>query len=145
MNIDKTKAMLIQKQKPHAKSKKNKHWKLGDKELKECVSYKYLCVTLKSNWSFSEHIEKLKEKAHKSYFPLYLKPKNGTVSRHVFFFYLFDNANAAILNYASEIWGLEEWSNLETLTKACKYALCVRSSATTDDVYAELGVVSFPF
>ena len=39
---------------------------------------------------------------------------------------------APILNYASEIWGFEEWSKLETLhLKACKYALGVRSSTTT--------------
>ena len=42
---------------------------------------------------------------------------------------------ASILNYASEIWGFEEWSKLETLhLKACKYALGVRSSTTTDAV-----------
>ena len=50
---------------------------------------------------------------------------------------------ASILHYASEIWGFEEWSKLETLhLKACKYALGVRSSTTTDAVYAELGRVS---
>ena len=49
---------------------------------------------------------------------------------------------APILNYASEIWGFEEWSKLETLhLKACKYALGVRPSTTTDAVYAELGRV----
>ena len=42
---------------------------------------------------------------------------------------------ASILNHASEIWGFEEWSKLETLDlKACKYALGVRSSTTTDAV-----------
>ena len=54
--------MLIQKQTSHAKSKRNKPWKIGNKELKECTSYKYLGVTLKSNGSFSEHIDKITEK-----------------------------------------------------------------------------------
>ena len=50
---------------------------------------------------------------------------------------------APILNHASEIWCFEEWSKLETLhLKACKYALGVRLSTTTDAVYAELGRVS---
>ena len=50
---------------------------------------------------------------------------------------------APILNYASEIWGFEEWSKLETFhLKACKYALGARSSTTADAVYAELGRVS---
>ena len=40
------------------------------------------------------------------------------------FLYLFDHMIVPILNYASEIWGFEEWSKLETLhKKACKYAL----------------------
>ena len=86
VTLDKTKVMLIQKQKSRAKSTKNKPWKLGDSELKEHVSYKYLGVMLKSNGSFSEHIEKLKEKAHKSYFSLFLKAKNGAVSSHIFVF-----------------------------------------------------------
>ena len=38
---------------------------------------------------------------------------------------------------------MDEWAKLETLhLKACKYALGVRPSATTDAVYAELGRVS---
>ena len=48
-----------------------------------------------------------------------------------------------ILNYASEIWGFDEWPKLETLhLKACKYALGVRTNTTTDAVYAELGRMS---
>ena len=45
-----------------------------------------------------------------------------------------------VLNYASEIWGTNEWPKLERLhLSACKYALGVKSSTTTDAVYAELG------
>ena len=59
------------------------------------------------------------------------------------FLYLFDHTIAPILNYSSEIWGFEDWPKLEILhLKACKYALGVRSSTTTDAVYAELGRVS---
>jgi len=59
ISLDKTKVMLIQKQKSRAKSKRNKPWKIGNKELKACTSYKCLGVTLKSNGSFSEHIDKI--------------------------------------------------------------------------------------
>ena len=59
------------------------------------------------------------------------------------FLYLSDHTAAPILNYAPEIWGFGEWSKLETLhLKACKYALGVRSSTTTDTVYAEIGRAS---
>ena len=131
--MEKTKVMLFQKQKSRAKSNKSKTLKIGDKEVKECVSYKYLGVTIKSNESFSEHIDKIKEKAHKAYFSLISKSKEwgGFQPRH--FLYLFDHTIAPILNYASEIWGFEGWTKLETLhLKACKYAMGVRSSTTKD-------------
>ena len=75
VNVDKTKVMLIQKQKSRARSKENIPWKIGDKEVKECTSSKYLGVTLKSTGFFSEHIDKMKEKAHKSYCSLISKSK----------------------------------------------------------------------
>ena len=89
VNMDKTKVMLIQKQKSRAKSKKNKAWKIGDKESKECVSYKYLGVTIKWNGSFSLHIDTITGKAHKAYLSLISNSKEwggGGVSSHVFFF-----------------------------------------------------------
>ena len=143
VNMDKTKVMLIQKQKSRAKSKRNKPWRIGDKEVNECISYKYLGVTLKSTGSFSEHIDKIREKAQKSYFSLISKSKEWGGFQPRLFLYLFDHTIAPILNYSSEIWGFEDWPKLETLhLKVCKYALGVRSSTTTDAVYAELGRVS---
>ena len=75
VNLDKAKVMLIQKQKSRVKSKRNKLWKIGDKELKECTSYKYLGASQKSNCSFSEYIDKIKEKTLKFYFSLISKSK----------------------------------------------------------------------
>ena len=75
VNMDETKVMFIQKQKSRAKSKKNKPWKIGDTEVKEYISYKYLGVTLKSTESFSENIDEIEEKALKSYFSLISKSK----------------------------------------------------------------------
>ena len=87
--MDKSKVMLIQKQNSHAEATKNNPWTVKDKEVKVCASYKYLGVTIKSNGSFSMHIDTKREKAHKSYFPLFLKAKSGVVSSHVFFFIYF--------------------------------------------------------
>ena len=53
MNIGKTKVMLFQKQKSRVKPKKHKPWAIGDKEVKECISYKYLGATIKSSGSSS--------------------------------------------------------------------------------------------
>ena len=86
MNMDKMRGMIIPKQKSPAKSKENKTWKIADKELKECNSYRYLGVMLKSNGSYSEHIDKIKVKAQKTFSPSFLKAKMGMVSIHVFFY-----------------------------------------------------------
>ena len=142
VNMDKSKVMVMQKQKSCAKARKNCPWRIGDKEVKECASYKYLGVTIKSNRSFSIHIDK-REKSHKAYFSLVSKSKEWGGFQPRLFLYLFDHRVALILNYASETWGFEEWFILETLhLKTYKYALGVRSSTTTDAVYAELGRVS---
>ena len=77
----------------------------------------------------------VKECASFEYLSVTIKP-NGSFSIHI--------DVIPILNYASEIWGFEEWSKLQTLhLKACKYALGVRSSITTDTEYTELRRVSF--
>ena len=115
VNMNKTKIMLIQKQKSMDDSMENTPWKIGDKEVKECTSYKYLSVTLKSTGSFSEHIDKIKEKAHKSYFSFISKSKEWGGFQPRLFLYLFDRTIAPILNYSSEIWGFEDWTKLETL------------------------------
>ena len=83
--MGKTKVILFQKQKSLAKSKKYKPWKIGDKEVTECISYKYLGVTTKSNGSFSIHIDAMKEKAHKAYFSLISKSKEwGGFQQRIF-------------------------------------------------------------
>ena len=96
VNMNKTKIMLIQKKKSRAKSMENTPWKIGDKEVKECTSYKYLGVTFKSTGSFSEHIDKIQEIAHKSYFSLISKSKEWGGFQPRLFLYLFDHTIAPI-------------------------------------------------
>ncbi len=145
VNIDKTKVMVVRKNKQQSRAKNgNKRlWKVGNKDIKECDSYKYLGVTLKSNGSFSEHIDIVKEKAQKAFYSLISKSKEWGGFQPRLFLYLWDHTILPILNYASEVWGVDEWPKLETLhLKACKYALGVRTNTTTDGVYAELGRMS---
>ena len=148
VNMDKTKVMVLRKnkRKSRAKSENRQMWKLGDKDIRECESYKYLGVVLKSNGSFSEHVDKVKEKAQKAYFSLMSKSREWGGFQPRLFLYLFDHTILPILNYASEIWGSDEWPKLETLhLKACKFALGVRANTTTDAVYSELGRISLQF
>ena len=59
VSFEKTKVMVVRKnkQQSHAKNGNKRLWKVGNKDIKECYSYKYLGVMLKSNASFSEHID----------------------------------------------------------------------------------------
>ena len=90
VNMDKTKIMILRNNKRKSRSKLKNHpiWYLGGKPVKECESYKYLGVTLKSNGTFVEHVEKIKEKAQKSYFALLAKSKEwgGISTKNVFVF-----------------------------------------------------------
>ena len=118
-------------------------WYLGDKQVKECESYKYLGVTLKSNGNFSEHVDKVQEKAQKSYYCLLTKSRYWGGFQPRLYLYLFDHTIMSMLNYASEVWGTNEWTKIERLhLVACKYALGVKSSTNTDTVYSELGRMS---
>ena len=52
VNVNKIKIMLFRKNKRKSKAKKKCY--LGDNAISECVSYKYLGVTFKSNGSYTE-------------------------------------------------------------------------------------------
>ena len=103
VNSDETKVMVLKKNK--RKSQSQNTWFLGEQELKQCDSYKYLGVTIKSNGSFNEHIEYIKLKANKAYYALISKCKDFNFNglQPSLFLYLFDKTIVLILNYASEI------------------------------------------
>ncbi len=70
---------------------------------------------MKSNGSFSDHVDKIKEKAQKSYYNLLSKSREWGGFQPRLFIYLFDHTIAPILNYASEVWDFDEWPKLETV------------------------------
>ena len=141
VNIGKTKVMVLRKNK--RKSQSQNTWLLGEQELQECDSYKYLGVTIKSNGSFNEHIENIKLKAGKAYYALISKCKDFNGLQPSLFLYLFNQTIVPIMNYPSEIWGFDEHATLERLhLSVCKYILGVKSTTCTDAVYAELGRIS---
>ena len=93
--------MVLRKNKK--KSQSQKTWFLGEQELKECDSYKYLGVTIKSSGSFNEHIKNMKLKAGKAYYALISKCKDFSGLQPRLFLYLFDQTIVPILNYASGV------------------------------------------
>ncbi len=58
LKINLTPVVVVKKikMKLHANAKGTNIWKLSDREIEGCESYKYLGVTIKSNDSSSEHI-----------------------------------------------------------------------------------------
>ena len=63
-----------------------------------CTTYKYVGVMLKSTGSFSEHSDKTKEKAHKSYLSLISKSREWGGFQPRLFLYFFDHTIAPISN-----------------------------------------------
>lgn len=56
INLGKTKIMVVRKYKSRGQAENI--WEVGNNEIEECDSYKYLGVIFKSNGSFSGHAEK---------------------------------------------------------------------------------------
>ena len=53
--------------------KNNKRWKIGEIEIDEAKSYKYLGVIIRNNGTFTEHVSVSKDKAIKAYYALIAK------------------------------------------------------------------------
>ena len=88
VNIGKTKVMVLRKN--ERKSFSQNTWFLGEQEVEECDSYKYLGVTIKSNGSFNEHMKNINLKAGKAYYSLISKCKDFNGLQPRLFLYLFD-------------------------------------------------------
>ena len=118
VNLGKTKVMVFQKnkKKSNPNSKKKTTWRLGVKEIDECDSYKYLGVTVKTNGSFSEHVDKVKDKAQKAYFSLITKSREWGGFQPRLFLYLL--VKELLLE---ELHGFEK--NLKMNTKHCRCEL----------------------
>ncbi len=143
--MGKTKIIVLRnkKHKSQAKQENLPVLYLQGKKVEEYESYKYLGVAIQLKGSFSEHVEKVKEKAKKCYFSLLNKNTDWGGFLPRLFLFLFDHTIMPILNYASEVWGISEQPQLERLQlKACKYALGVKSTTSADTVYPELGRLS---
>ena len=81
ISLGKTKIMVLRKHKRKSgnKSKNKDIWKIGDKEVEECETYKYLGVTFNQT-DLSLITQRKSKKKPKSVFSLfYLKVGNGVV------------------------------------------------------------------
>ena len=56
--------------------KNDKTWKIGEIEIDEVKSYKYLGVIIRNNGTFTEHVSVVKDKAIKAYYALIAKNRD---------------------------------------------------------------------
>ena len=89
---------------------------------------------------FNEHVNLVKEKAAKAFYAIIGKNKEWHGFNPKVLFHVFDHTILPILNYSTEVWGFNDWYELEKLhLLACKYTLGVNLSTPTSGIYAELG------
>ena len=139
VNQKKTKVLIFDKP-AKLKKRASKTWSIGNINIEEDKIYKYLGVVFTSKGSFIEHVNTLKEKANKAYYSIVARSKEWQGFKPKTFFHIFDHTILPTLNYGAEIWGGEEWIELEKLhLSACKYILGVSHSTPTNGIYAELG------
>ena len=56
------------------------------------------------------------------------------------FLHIFDHTTLPILNYALDVWGGNEWPDLERITiMTCKFIEGVNQATPSNAIYAELG------
>ncbi len=135
VNVSKTKVLIFGK----AKTKKDKYIFLYKGQALEIVdSYKYLGLTLNNNGSFKTAISNLKSQASRAMYSLLAKCRKLQLPLDLQL-HLFDCTVVPILLYGCEIWGMENFEELEkTHRKFLKHILRVHGRTTNNMVYGEL-------
>ena len=109
-------------------------------EIDEATSCKYLGVIIRNNGTFREHVSVVKDKAIKAYYALIAKNREWQGFSPKPFLHIFDHTMLPILNYAVDVWGGNEWPDLEIIhLMACKFITGVNQATPSNAIYAELG------
>ena len=122
-----------------SKKIKDLRFKLGNTDLENVNSYKYLGLVFTSNGRFKESIKYLCNQAQKAMFSVIKKARSLQLPLDVQL-HLFHSTVMPIALYGCEVWGYEDCGMVERLhLKFCKYILRVKSSTPNFMVYGELG------
>ena len=92
--------------------------------------------------SFHKHVSMITEKANKYLWALVTKNREWKGFQPRLLLYLFDLLISPILSYGSEIWGGNDWVEIERIHLSlfiCKLSVGVKSSTPNDGIYVELG------
>ena len=125
---------------PPPQKKSDKRWKIGEIDHDEAKSYKYLGVIIRNNATFTEHVSVVKDKAIIAYYALIAKNREWQRFSPKTFLHIFDHTILPILNYAADVWGGNEWPDLERIhLMACKLILGVNQATPSNAIYTEPG------
>ena len=132
----KTKVVVFSKTRKRI-PKNDKRWKIGEIEIDEAKSYKYLGVIIRNNGTFTEHVSVVKDKAIKAYHTLIAKNREWQGFSPKTYLHIFDHTILPILNYAADVWGGNEWLDLERIH--LMFIPGVNQATPSNAIYAELG------
>ena len=134
-NVAKTKVLIFEK------SSRNTHYNfyLYNEKLEAVSSFKYLGVYFFKNGNWHRTQKCIAEHASKAMhrlFSVFNKYEFKTSEKCK----LFDVLVLPVLNYSSEIWGLNDAKDIELIhTKFLRKILCVKKSTNLSGLYDELG------
>ena len=137
INVNKTKVLIFEK------SKESTYYDfyLYNKKLEVVSSFKYLGVYFfkTGHWNRTQkHIADHASKALHRLFSILNQYEFKTEQKCN----LFDTLVGSILNYGSEVWGMNKGNNIELIhTKFLRKILCVNTSTNLTGLYGELGRV----
>jgi len=137
VNLSKTKVIVFRK---GGYLSQKEHWKYGNELLEVVNSYKYLGLHFTTKLSLTKAVSELAVKAKiRTSQVLRCLFRLGDVPRHVFF-KIFDAQIMPVLLYGAEVWGYQQFGDLEKVHLfACKRLLRVGSQTPNKMIYGDLG------
>jgi len=140
VNSNKTKVMIFKK---GGQLRRNMNFAYKGEVIKIVKSFTYLGIVFTTGGSFTSTFETLAGQASKAVFKLNSYLLNFPSINIQTKLQLFDTLVLPILNYGSEIWGLNESMTLERVHLSfCKKLLGVKIQTQNNFVYGELGRTS---
>ena len=137
VNLNKTKIIVFRK---GGFLGKNEKWFYSGKQVEVVNSYTYLGVNFSTKMSFTKCSLPFIPKATKVCHDILRSLNVLSCSNHNVFIKLFDSKVQPILSYGSELWGLNQVEEIESVhTRALKRFLNISVHASNNIVYGETG------
>ena len=136
-NFKKTKVVTFRK---GGHSSRNEKWHLNGTSIEVVSYYNYLGLLLSCRNKWSKAVSNLADQARKAMFSIFSFERKVGVITHEVYFKLFDSLILPILLYGSELWGFQQFMQIEMVQlKYCKHFLGVRQNTTNEAVLGDCG------